>query len=399
MSMRDVKKALNFLNNKKNAKSNRRNRNNRRPKSMDAPRPSASMSQASSAKKRRNRRNRRKAPAAVSGSVDRFPRGVPQKKNGRDYQCYEEDEYIGEITVANFPNFNIAQTLPINPGQATTFPWLSNIAKQFEMYRFVYLHFYYKPEVTQYSANGIGKVIMSIDYDAADPPPANKQQMEDTNPHCDAMPYQSLNLKTDCRKMFTMTDAKFVRPGGVPGQSDVKTYDAGNLYVATQGQAANTIVGELRVKYKVELMTPVLENLVGIPANNSVSAFQTSTPQALTTTVSANLLAPTIMTNGLQIVNTAGAFVIPPGNYIADFAAEFVGSTNNITSCQIVTQKNNVSVSVGTPTFQGTVTQGITLNQNLFLTSNGTDVYTFVATAVFGSGTAAVYGQIRFTAI
>jgi len=112
---------------------------------------------------------------------------VSSRTSRRD-MIIEESEFIGAVTVANQPNYNVTQ-YPINPGQASTFPWLSTIAKQYEKYVIERLAFIYKKEVSEYATAGqTGKVIMSVDYDAADAPPATKQQQEDTIPHADAMP-------------------------------------------------------------------------------------------------------------------------------------------------------------------------------------------------------------------
>ena len=107
----------------------------------------------------------------------------------------EETEYIAEIVPTAFPNFSV-QTFPVNPGQGGTFPWLSNIARNFEKYKFEMLEFIYKREVSEFAANGqAGKVIMAFDPDAADPAFHNKQQMEDNDPHTDCMPCENMVMR------------------------------------------------------------------------------------------------------------------------------------------------------------------------------------------------------------
>jgi len=254
----------------------------------------------------------------------------------------EEDEYIAEVTVANQPNFNNVQ-YSINPGNATTFPWLSTLAQRFEKYRFQYLQFYYKREVSEFATNGqVGKVMMSFDSDASDPGPSGKQQLEDTEPHVDAMPCENMSFDIPTRELARMTDAFFVRPGGLPGGSDIKTYDVGNLNVATIGIQNNVSVGELHVRYRVELLIPVLESAQA-PNNNSVSVYQSTTSEAAgATTVATNLLLASVTTNGLGVVNTSGSFALPVGNYLID--------------CGVVTHNTgaNDSIVLINPTFNGT---------------------------------------------
>ena len=170
----------------------------------------------------------------------------------------EETEYIAEIVPTAFPNFSV-QTFPVNPGQGGTFPWLSNIARNFEKYEFEMLEFIYKREVSEFAANGqAGKVIMAFDPDAADPAFHNKQQMEDNDPHTDCMPCENMVMRVPLDMLQRLNDAHFVRPGLQPAGTDIKTYDVGNLYVACQGTAANTAVGELHVHYRLRLRQPVL---------------------------------------------------------------------------------------------------------------------------------------------
>lgn len=307
----------------------------------------------------------------------------------------EESEYIAEVTVANEPNFNVV-SYPINPGNSTTFPWLSTIAKQFEKYSFERLCFVYKKEVSEYATNGqTGKVIMSVDYDASDPAPATKQQMEDTVPHADAMPCESFALQLDVRDLKpNATDAKYVRSGGLPGNSDIKTYDLGNLSVATVGQTSNAVVGELHVVYRVRLIKPVLENLAGAPTNYSVSAYSTSANTALTTSAGAVLDFVTVQFNGLGIVDAAGQYTPPPGNYIATFTVQFT-FTGNATIATAYLQKNGSTIgSTNHPTLtftSGTVTT-LPLTQSAYISANGTDYIDVGVEAIFSTGTCTCNG-------
>jgi hypothetical protein len=178
------------------------------------------------------------------------------------------------VIVDNQPNFNVT-TYQINPGQAATFPWLSREAQMWEKYTFEMLEFYIKREVSEFAPAGQqGKVIMSVDYDASDSPPTSKQMMEDTDPHCDAMPCENQRLRLNRRDLHgSATLAKYVRTGGVPSASDIKTFDVGNLFIATQGIPSNTEVGELRVRYRVRFDIPILESVNAPPINNTVSEF------------------------------------------------------------------------------------------------------------------------------
>lgn len=318
----------------------------------------------------------------------------------------EESEFIGAVTVANQPNFNV-KAFPINPGQSATFPWLSTIAKQFERFQFEALSFVFKKEVSEFNTAGAaGKVIMSIDFDAGDAPPATKQQMEDSIPHADAMPSQSFSLPVHPSDLSAQnTLGRYVRTGGLPGAADIKTYDVGNLFVATQGIPSNVEIGELHVAYRVRLIKPVLENLVGAPANNQVSVFADASAQAIVSNTPIDLPVATVITNGLVIVNTAGSMVPPPGNYLLDYTLQ---AADSIAEQLVVTadfRKNGASIfgaSIEIPTSafdSGAGNVKSTLTGTMFVTANGTDAFTCHPTLIGAAGTLTAAGLVRWTSV
>jgi len=328
-------------------------------------------------------------------------RGFPSGNypRGTRWCRVEEDEYIADISGST----TFATTaFPVNPGQVGTFPWLSKQAAQWEKYRWEYLEFYYKPEVSAFATQGqSGKIILSMDYDAADAPPSGKQQAEDTDPHTDAMPYEDLLLVLDPRQMFEMADSKYVRPGGLPGSTDIKTYDSGNLSVSTIGNQGTTLLGELHVRYAVIFEVPVLETAPGgsVAANNQVALFESAAPQALTTTVSAQMLLATALTNGIGAVNTAGSIVLPAGNYLIDYV-DSVSAATNMSSHLVSVEKNGTPV--GQQPLRAIATTALLTNDSItytgYVSMNGTDALEIVET-VTAVGAIGASGQLRITAI
>jgi hypothetical protein len=188
-------------------------------------------------------------------STSRFPTGAAVARN-RKTRDLVFDEYIADV------NGSVAfgvTAFPVNPGLAVTFPWLSREAQLYEKYEVVQLQFYYKPEVSAFATNGqTGKIMLSFDYDAADLAPATKIQVEDSDPHSDGMPYETVTLNLDPAECNGSFRGKYIRPGAVPANNDIKTYDAGVAYVSTYGNANGTNIGELRVRGKIRLVKPIL---------------------------------------------------------------------------------------------------------------------------------------------
>jgi len=243
----------------------------------------------------------------------------------RKTHLLDEDEYIADIS----GSVGFATTsYPINPGQSSTFPWGNRIAALYEKYDFHLLEFYYRREVSEYAANGqTGKVMLSVDYDAADSSPVSKQQVLDTEPHVDGMPCtETIVLRVDCTQMRKQ-DSHYVRPGTQPVNTDIKTYDAGNLFVSTYGNTNTTVIGELRVRYKCMLSVPVLENPAGGSSPVAGSYFQITS--ALTgetgpaSTVYAPLFAsaknPVVIANGIgATIASTGLITLPAGSYLVE---------------------------------------------------------------------------------
>jgi len=307
-----------------------------------------------------------------------------------------EDEYIAEV--AGSSAFVTTQ-YSINPGQAGTFPWLSKEALLWEKYHFEQLEFYYKPEVSAFAENGqSGKVMLSCDYDASDSPPGTKQQVEDTHPHSDAMPYEECYLALEPSEMYQSADAKYVRPGGLPGASDIKTYDCGNLFVSTVGNTNTTTIGELRVRYCVVFDVPVLENTGGAPQNNSVSSYQDVAPSALTSTVQSAAPLITVLTNGLNAVNTAGALLLPSGNYMVSWQTT-CAAASGITTFQTNLFKNAALLAFGAEdAFAGSDCTSVSMSNAAFVSLNGTDTITVKILATFG-GTATEQTNVSILAV
>jgi len=167
-------------------------------------------------------------------------------------------EYLQEISGS--VAFALSQ-LSINPGLAGTFPWLSAIALRYESYHFNRLDFVYSRETTEFLTSG--KAMLAVDYDASDPAPTNKVEIMSYDESISAVPCESFVHR--CKSInLNRQKSHFVRGGTVPSGSDVKLYDVGNLFVATQGQPNTNTQGELYVDYDVSFITPQLSSISGL---------------------------------------------------------------------------------------------------------------------------------------
>lgn len=148
--------------------------------------------------------------------------------------------------ITSFSSFT-AEKLSCNPGLSGSFPWLSKLARKYDMYRFLNLKYSYR-SVTATSTPGV--VMLSFDYDAADAAPTTKSKQAQTIPNAESNSWTNVDLvvKTDSSWRFT-------RPGVLSSNLDVKTYDMGNLFYSSV-YGTGVVTGELYVEYTVELKRP-----------------------------------------------------------------------------------------------------------------------------------------------
>lgn len=316
----------------------------------------------------------------------------------------QEDEYIGEVLVANQPAFNVV-SYPLNPGQSSTFPWLSQQAKQWEKYEFEMLDFYFKREVSEFNTAGsAGKIIMSVDYDAADAPPTTKQQMEDTYQHRDCMPSENVGMPLDRKDLKTLaangTSARYVRPGGLPGAADIRLYDIGNLFIATQGIPANVNIGELHVRYRVKFSVPVLESTLAAPRNNSVSWYETESAETFTNGIAATVQGMTMQSNGLGITDATGEFTLSAGNYLVDYS--FLAFDSGTETFEALMHLEYASTQIGLTYHENMpsmATPKINVCGQAFIAIDGTGTLKLVVQLNGSSGTLTGFGSLRIVAI
>lgn len=164
-------------------------------------------------------------------------------------------EYIGDILATTaFTN----RQYPINPGLAQTFPWLSTIANSFEQYRIRGLLFEFGSTssdalLSSSTSTALGSVIMSTDYDVADPAPTSKREMLNALFASSDKPSQTFIHPLECKKSISAQTILYNRSAAVPGGFDKRLYDFANFNIATEGmQAAGGVLGELWVTYEVE---------------------------------------------------------------------------------------------------------------------------------------------------
>jgi hypothetical protein len=209
-------------------------------------------------KKQQKRARRASGPGMAFSSVRNHKNSSAKGANKITRSVFvKEEEYIADVTLtsAGFTNLQYSA----NPGNAIMFPWLSTIAVNFNKYRFSKLLFRYRPIVSGYATAGqTGDIILSFNPDASDPAPVAQSQVYDLQMRDNDEPCAPFALNKLSIAEINKQDSYYVRAGAAPANTDIKTYDVGNLNVSTTGTATSGTCGKLFVDYEVLLHSPVL---------------------------------------------------------------------------------------------------------------------------------------------
>lgn len=183
---------------------------------------------------------------------------------------YSNTEFVknvyATITSGASP-FNI-ESFALNPGLEKTFPFLSQIAQNFELFEFVGLMFQYKPTSGEFgsnNSNALGKVVLATNYDPDAPEFKNSIIMENYDYACSTKPSSGCIHGVECAPSQRSTTQMYTR-GGVSTKDKVFT-DLGSFQIATEGVpssvAQTVLVGELWVTYTVKLSRAKLYSAIG----------------------------------------------------------------------------------------------------------------------------------------
>jgi len=164
-------------------------------------------------------------------------------------------EYISDLYTGPTAGVFSNNTLSVNPGLSTTFPYLAPIAANFEEYRFRGLVFEFVSSTSPYLAGGaMGTLVAAMQYNPLAEPFSNKPQMENSD--------YAVSSRFDTNLMYGVECKEFTQNSYLVRYSDsapLTAYDVGTFQFATAPGSTfpvNSTIGELWVSYDIELMRP-----------------------------------------------------------------------------------------------------------------------------------------------
>ncbi len=164
-------------------------------------------------------------------------------------------EYLGDVYSSTTP-FSLV-SFNINPGLATTFPWLSPIAGQFTGWKPMGIVAEFVSEGSDYAnVAGLGYVALASNYNALAAPYTNKRELLNSQFATAAKPSVTFQHWIECKDDNVPQEKLYVRSGAV-SSGDLRLYDLSVLNLAVGGNTASgVIIGELWITYDIILMLP-----------------------------------------------------------------------------------------------------------------------------------------------
>lgn len=187
---------------------------------------------------------------------------IPQFGTGKVVVNIKHREYIGDVISSSTAGAFQITSYPVNPGLASSFPWLSTVVGgNFQQHRIKGMTYEFRSmssDALNSVNTALGQVIMASDYDSADSPFTTKQQMENTEYGVSCKPSMSMLHGIECARSQTSVSELFVRSYAVPAGADVRLYDLARFYIATNGvQGTSVNLGELWVTYDIDFFKAI----------------------------------------------------------------------------------------------------------------------------------------------
>ncbi len=271
-------------------------------------------------------------------------------------------EYIGDVTATTaFTN----RTYLVNPGLTTTFPWLSQVANSFELYRLRGVIFEFNSTssdalLSSSTSTALGTVVMATEYDIADTPYSNKRDMLTAEHSCSSKPSVSFIHPIECKRSLSAQNTLFTRGNAVPEGYDPRLYDFCRFNIATEGMQANGgVLGELWIVYEIELLKQQF-SYVGLSDHYKFNTISTGRP--LGTVIGSNLASGG--TIGGLIAGDALSYGFPKdfSNGLYQYVYTTVGISSASAIAPTVTYINAVAVNVMVNNTVSTVTPASSTN-------------------------------------
>lgn len=187
---------------------------------------------------------------------------IPSFKLGDNATRVHHREYCFDLVAPASPAGFSNNAYTITPSNQTLFPWLANLASNYQQYKLNGMVFEFRSTSSDITAGGaLGAVIFASDYNVIDVNFTSKVAMENSQYATSCKPSLSMMHAIECDPKLRPTEYLFTRAVATTTSTfDPRFYDFAKLQIATQGlpSAPGTVLGEVWVTYDITLAKPIL---------------------------------------------------------------------------------------------------------------------------------------------
>lgn len=312
-------------------------------------------------------------------------------------------EYLQDVFGAPSAAFTV-ESWALNPGLTENFPWLSQIAANYEEYEFIQLIFHFKSTVDVNATNNnngaTGTIILATNYNPSAPNFANKEIMMQYHGANSGRVVEDHDHGVECDPDKNAGSAqKYVRSSPAIVGQDPKTFDLGKFQIGQVNipQAFyNQQIGELWVSYTVKLTKPRLFTSVGsnIPESRYITAQTTNWTMA---TATGGLLGNSSNNIGTLVLNADGTVnttsttwtQATDSAYLLSMQQNFIPVTISMSSRAGVATTTNAATAL-----KFTFPDFLTGVYEIAILVEGTGLATYTALAWTTEGSAAAFNDM-----
>lgn len=181
--------------------------------------------------------------------MGKYPRTPTFTSDGKGSFLFEHGDFVTDVVGST----SFASTVyDINPANSNLFKWLAPIAESFEYYRVegMLVRFNSSSGNTTSGSTSLGTVMGAVMYDVKDSAFTSKTSLLQYEGAVSTKASENFLLGVECDPSRIVLDKLYVG-ATVPSNTDPRFYNLGKIVIATQGQQAANIVGELYIHYRI----------------------------------------------------------------------------------------------------------------------------------------------------
>jgi hypothetical protein len=237
-------------------------------------------------------------------------------------------EYLGDVISSSSANTFDIKSYEINPGISRSYPFLSQLAQNFQQYKVMGMIYEYRTmsaDALNSTNTSLGQIIMATNYDALSPDYASKAEMENSAYAQSVKPSVSCVHYIECDTSTMPISELYVRGGSIPNNSDKRMYDLGRFQIATNGfQGTSVNAGELWCSYQIMLLKPKIWDALGQDVDYYTCIQDGTCDAAAPIGAVANMIVPPIspytgQVNNLNVTFDSNLIIRIPGSTVRKY--------------------------------------------------------------------------------